>query len=66
MRVAQKYQYCLLYSEMELLKNIFNKDFIKYLYVNLLKGGVLNYLVLVPKSNNVFSMIPTTGKITKK
>jgi hypothetical protein len=24
------------------------------------------YLVLVPKSNNVFSIIPTTGKITKK
>jgi hypothetical protein len=29
------------------------------------RGGCY-YLVLVPKSNNVFSIIPTTGKITKK
>jgi hypothetical protein len=42
-------------------KYIFYKSFL------VLLRGVLNYLVvLVPKSNNVFSMIPTTGKITKK
>jgi len=38
-------------------KYIFYKSFL------VLLRGVLNYLVLVPKLNNVFSRILTTGKI---
>jgi len=37
-----------------------------YLNFLVLLGGVLFDLDLVPKSNNVFSITPTTGKITKK
>lgn len=52
--------------EIVLYKNLKYKDIFYKSFLVLLRG-VLNYLVvLVPKSNNVFSIIPTTGKITKK
>ena len=43
-----------------------NTNFPSHIFLCGYKTRGCYYLVLVPKSNNVFSMIPTTGKITKK